>query len=104
MKTTNWEDAQTAAKDSVVARPQNPTRTTRFTPDQFAKLCAAIEKAYPDLKADKPAVAAAGIGKDGLSVKMACYARPKAGNIPGANVNLYRSGSAVWTNVEPIAL
>jgi hypothetical protein len=103
-KVTNWEAAQNAAKENVVARPQNPTKTTHFSPAQFAKLTAAIEKAYPDLKPDTAAVSAAGIGKDGLSVKMAVYARPKAGGIPGANVNLYRSGSAVWTNVEPIVL
>jgi hypothetical protein len=104
MGTTNWAEAQQAAQANVVARPANPTKTTSFTPAQFAKLCKAIESAYPDLKPDPDAVAKAGIGKDQLSVKMAVYSRKKTSGVPGANVNLYRSGSAVWTGVEPITL
>lgn len=100
----NWAEAQDAAKAKVVAAPINPTKTTHFTPAQFAKLCKAIEQTYADLRPDTDAVAKAGVGKDQMSIKLAVYSRRKAGSQPGANVTLYRSGTCVWTNLEPVAL
>lgn len=99
---TNWNAARQAAAEKIVARQVNPTTVTYFQLKDADKLCARIEKAYPDLMPDVKSVENAGVGRDGGPVKLAVYKRGRMGGTPAGNVSLYSSGKAVWTNLEPI--
>lgn len=102
----NWNKAHKAAKAKVMPTQVNPTKVTFYDTHAFAKACAAIEAAYPDAVASEDAVIAAGVGRDGAPIKMAVYIRKanKAEGQKSANVTLYNSGKAVWTNLEPVPL
>jgi len=102
--TTNWKSARNEARSKVLAVAINPTKTTLFATKLADELCGQIEAAYPDLSPDLDAVRKAGAGKDGGPQKLAVYARKadKASGIKAANVTLYGSGKAVWTNCEPL--
>lgn len=93
---------KTQPMNTQVTRPE----VVHFQPKTWDKYLTKIMETYPDLEIDLQAVENAGRAATGEPVKYAVLKRGKnaAEGIKAANVTLYSSGKAVFTNLAAIAL
>ena len=93
---------RTKAVTTQITRPE----VIVFQPKTWETYLSKIAEAYPDLGLDLAAVENAGRAATGEPVKYAVLTRAKnpAEGIKAANVTLYSSGKAVFTNLAAVVL